>query len=198
MAVNRTVLIGSLAFAVVVSLVGGYALSRSDDGDATSVNDDITVSSNGVFVEPGIAVNKPVQGKALPIVQLVATDGSPVSTSELLGQPLVINVWATSCEACKKEMPALAQMHAEFGDQVRFVGINQFANNDIALAFANDKGVRYELLSDLDGEFVTALGITGLPYTLFVASDGTIVSQKGIALDADDLRKTITESLLTP
>ena len=198
MAVNRTVLIGSLAFAVVVSLVGGYALSRSDDGDATSVNDDITVSSNGVFVEPGIAVNKPVQGKALPIVQLVATDGSPVSTSELLGQPLVINVWATSCEACKKEMPALAQMHAEFGDQVRFVGINQFANNDIALAFAKDKGVRYELLSDLNGEFVTALGITGLPYTLFVAPDGTIVSQKGIALDADALRSTITEKLLTP
>lgn len=195
---NRTVLVGSLAVAVVVSLVGGYALSRSDDNGTTSPNDDITVTSNGVFVEPGIAVNKPVQGKALPIVQLVATDGSPVSTSELLGQPLVINVWATSCEACKKEMPALAQMHTEFGDHVRFVGINQFANNDIALAFANDKGVRYELLSDLDGEFVTALGITGLPYTLFVAPDGTIVSQKGIALDADDLRRTITESLLTP
>ena len=194
MAVKRTVLIGSLAFAVVVSLAGGYALSRGDD--TTSPDDDITVTSNGTFVEPGIAVNKPVQGKPLPTVQLVAIDGSHVSTSELLGQPLVINVWATSCEACKREMPALAQMHAEFGDQVRFIGINQFANNDIALAFAKDKGVRYELLSDLDGEFVTALGITGLPYTLFVAPDGTIVSQKGIALDVDTLRSTIIEKLV--
>ena len=198
MALNRTVLVGSLAVAVVVSLVGGYALSGGDDNDTTSRDDDITITSNGVFVEPGIAVNKPVQGKPLPNVQLVGTDGVHVSTTELLGQPLLINVWATSCEACKKEMPALAQMHAEFGDRVRFVGINQFANNDIALAFAKDKGVRYELLSDLNGEFVTALGITGLPYTLFVAPDGTIVSQKGIALDADTLRSTITESLLTP
>ena len=149
-----------------------------------------------MYVEPGIPTNAVVQGKPLPDVALVATDGTKVSTRDLIGTPLVINVWATSCEACKREMPALAQMHAEFGEQVRFIGINQFANNDIALAFAKDKGVRYELLSDLDGEFVTALGITGLPYTLFVAPDGTIVSQKGIALDVDTLRSTIIEKLV--
>ena len=111
---------------------------------------------------------------------------------------MVLNVWATTCEACKKEMPALAQLNAEFGDRVRFIGVNQFANNETALSFARDKGVRYELLSDQNGELVSALGVAGLPYTLFVSADGTIVAQKGIALTADTIRTTINTSLVAP
>ncbi len=193
-AVNRRVLVGSLAAAVIISVVGGYALSRGND--ASTANDTVTITSNSTFTEPGIAVNKPVQGKPLPTVQLVANDGTKVSTASLLGKPLVLNVWATTCEACKKEMPALAQMHTEFGDRVNFVGVNQFANDATALKFARDKGVTYTLLSDQNGELVTALGVTGLPYTLFIAADGTIVAQKGIALTADTIRSTITTSLL--
>ena len=87
-------------------------------------------------------------------------------------------------------------MHQEFGDTVRFVGVNQYANDDIALEFAQSRGVKYELLADLNGEFVSELGITGLPYTLFVAADGTIVAQKGIELSAESLRAMLTDELL--
>ncbi|CAB4870195.1 unannotated protein [freshwater metagenome] len=194
---NRGVLVGSLVVAAVISVAGGYALSRNPTA-STQADDNVTITSNSTFTEPGIAVNTPVQGKALPTVELRDTAGASVSTASLLGKPLVLNVWATSCEACKKEMPALAQLNAEFGDRVRFVGVNQFANDAAALNFARDKGVTYELLSDQDGALVTALGITGLPYTLFVSADGTIVAQKGIALSADTIRSTITSSLLTP
>lgn len=197
MAVNRGVLFGSLGVAAVVSVVGGYALSRNSDPKITA-NDNVTITSNSAFVEPGIAVNRVVRGKKLPTVNLLDNNARSVSTASLLGKPLVLNIWATTCEACKKEMPALAQMHAEFGERVRFIGVNQFANNETALGFARDKGVRYELLSDENGELITALGVAGLPYTLFISPDGTIVAQKGIALDTDTLRSTINASLLAP
>lgn len=197
MAVNRGVLMGSLGVAVVVSLVGGYALSRQSDS-APAANDNITITSNSTFVEPGLAVNKPVQGKKLPTVNLLDGAGTKVSTARFIGQPLVLNVWSTTCEACKKEMPALAQLHADFGGRVRFVGVNQFANDATALAFARDKGVTYELLSDQDGELVSALGVAGLPYTLFVAADGTITAQKGIALSEAAIRSVINDMLGAP
>ncbi len=197
MAVDRRVLAGSLGVAAIVSIGGGYLLSRNSNS-STIANDNVTITSNSTFVEPGLAVNRVVQGKKLPTVDLIDAEGHKVSTASLLGKPMVLNVWATTCEACKKEMPALAQLNAEFGDRVRFIGVNQFANNETALSFARDKGVRYELLSDQNGELVSALGVAGLPYTLFVSADGTIVAQKGIALTADTIRTTINTSLVAP
>lgn len=199
-AVNTRVLVASLATAALVSVAGGYALSRSDDsttGSSSSAEDAITIASNGVYAEPGIPTNAVVQGTHLPTVNLVDTDGNTVSTADLIGQPMLINVWATTCVACKQEMPALAQVDAELGGAVRFIGVNQAENTPSVLAFAQDKGVQYELLADLNGELVSALGITGLPYTLFVAADGTIVAQKGLELDKATIRSTIDSVLLS-
>ncbi len=198
-AVNTRVLAASLAAAALISVAGGYALSKTDDSAATtsSAEDSVSITSTGVYAEPGIPTNAAVEGKALPAVDLVATDGSTVSTRDLIGRPMVINVWATTCVACKQEMPALARVNSELGDAVRFVGVNQAENTDSALAFAKDKGVQYELLSDQNGELVAALGITGLPYTLFVAADGTIVAQKGVELDQPTIRATIESLLLS-
>jgi len=198
-AVNNRVLVGSLAAAVLISIGGGYALSQSgDDASPTAVDDDVTITSNEVFVEPGLPTNDAVEGEPLPTVTLRDAAGNDVSTSQLTGQPLVINVWSTTCEPCRRELPAFAAVHREFGDQVRFVGVNSGDSADEARAFAEEYGVNYESLSDPNGEFLANLGITGLPYTLFIASDGTIVTQKGIELSADNIRTTITDELLRP
>jgi len=194
-AVNTRVLSGSLVAALVISVAGGYALSRSGDSDSDSDSDVAHITPGTITVETGIPTNKAVRGEKLPTVDLTTTNGNDVSTADLTGQPLVINVWAVTCAACKTEMPALARVQADLGDTVRFIGVNTAKNDSSALAFAADKGVKYELLSDINGKFTTALGITGLPYTLFVAADGTIVAQKGIALDEADIRATIASAL---
>ena len=194
MSVNRRAMVYSLAAAALISVVGGYLVSRSND--PRQADDTIEIPAGVTFVEPGIGVNKAVNGTALPDVNITDTLADRVKIRSLIGQPMIINLWATTCEACKRELPVLAKMHQEFGDKVRFIGLNQFVNDATALDFAHSRGVRYELMSDLDGEFVSELGITGLPYTLFVAADGTIVAQKGVALSEEALRTTITESLL--
>ena len=85
-------------------------------GDATqlpsayALDDDITLPSAGTFTEPGLG-NDLVEGEKLPNVDAVRDPaGNEVSTADLVGQPLVINVWATSCAPCKEEMPALARI----------------------------------------------------------------------------------------
>lgn len=193
MAVNTRVLAGSLVAALVISVAGGYALSRAGDSDADS--DEARITPGTITVETGIPTNKDVHGDKLPTVNLTDLKGDTVSTASLVGHPLVINVWAVTCAACKTEMPALARVQADLGETVRFIGVNTAENDASALAFAADKGVKYQLLSDINGELTGALGITGLPYTLFVAADGTIVAQKGIALDEAGIRATIASAL---
>jgi thiol-disulfide isomerase/thioredoxin len=192
-AVNTRVLAGSLAAAVLISVGGGYMLSRSDDSES----DTAPLPNETLLLEPRIPTNDVVEGEKLPAVNLVDVDGNSISTADLVGHPLVINVWSVTCEACKTEMPALSRVQTDVGDAVRFVYVNTLENNDIALNFAKDKGVLTDIYSDHDGELTGALGITGLPYTLFVTADGTIAAQKGIALDEAAIRTTIAETLVS-
>jgi thiol-disulfide isomerase/thioredoxin len=195
MAGHRRLFVGSILAAIVVSVLGGWLLSRDDDdtGGIAAV-DDIVLAKPGTSQIPSIGTNAPVQGTSLPTVDLSTNDGGTVGTTDLLGQPLVINVWNSTCGPCKKELPAFAAVHAEYGDQVRFVGVNTLDVPEVNESFARERGVQYELLRDVDGAFTDAVGIATQPVTLFVAADGTIVRQTGV-LDEATLQQYVDELL---
>ena len=185
-------LVASLAAALVVSVVGGWALSRSgDDADEPL---DAVLETPGTAQVPGIETNDQVDGDPLPSVDLFTNDGVAISTDELRGRPLVINLWYSTCEPCKRELPAFAEVQAEFGDRVRFVGVNPQDVPETNESFARERGVQYELLLDRDGAFTVQLGVARFPSTFFVGADGTIVRQSGV-LDEDDLRTYVEELL---
>lgn len=192
-AVDKRVMFSLVGVAALVSVVGGWAISRSDG--SPSASDDIVMDTAGVVPPPGIGTNAPVQGDPLPVVDLVATGGAKLSTAELLGEPLVINIWYAGCPPCQKEMPDLALVHQELGESVRFVGIDTQDPEATMLQFARDHGVGYELYRDPDGVFTSAVGIATAPVTLLVRADGTIVKQTGV-LDAAKLRSLIDEYLV--
>ena len=190
------VLVASLAAALVVSVVGGWALSRS--GDDTSNADgpplDAVLETPGTAQIPSIETNPQVSGDQLPVVELETNGGEAISTSELLGQPMVINYWYSTCAPCKKELPAFATVHAEFGDRVRFVGVNPLDTPEMNESFARERGVQYELLRDPGDQYGSTIGIATAPFTLFVAADGSIVRQTGV-LDEAELRTYVEELL---
>ncbi|MFM2073611.1 MAG: hypothetical protein RLZZ623_3875 [Actinomycetota bacterium] len=192
MAVNRRVLGISITAAIAVSVVGGYALSRSND--TSTASDDVVLDTPGIEQIPAIGANANVEGVPLPIVDLVDNNGTVISTADLIGQPLIINYWFSTCAPCKKELPDFASVHADLGDQIRFVGVNPVDTPEVNESFAHDRGVRYELLRDPDGAFTDAVGIANAPVTLFIAADGTIVRQTA-SLDAATLRADALELL---
>jgi thiol-disulfide isomerase/thioredoxin len=95
---------------------------------------------------------------------------------------------------CKRELPAFAAFHAELGDHIRFVGVNNLDSPDVNESFARERGVGYELLRDVNDGFASTVGIATLPVTLFVDADGTIVRQTGV-LEEDELREYAEELL---
>lgn len=192
--VRKRLLLGSLATAAVASVAVGWAISRAgheSDADETVVID----GGNGPLQPPSIETNAVVKGDPLPEVDVQTVDGSDIAVRSLIGQPMVINVWGSTCVPCKKELPDFAAAHLTYGDRVRFVGIDYLPPSDREENFARDKGVQYELLYDANGEFINDVGIAAFPVTLFVNADGTIVRQTGL-LDEAKIVQYIESDLL--
>jgi peroxiredoxin len=191
--VDKRVLFASLAVAAaVVTTVGIAAAMR---GDSTDPIDDVTISTPG-DLSPTIGTNAVLSGRSIPALDIRTVDGNTLSTANLLGRPLVINLWYSTCGPCKRELPAFAEAHAVYGDTVRFVGINPSALEPKSEdKFARDKGVQYELYYDPDGEIASQLGIATMPQTLFVDTSGKILDQTG-ELTAEKLEELIRATLL--
>lgn len=131
------------------------------------------------------------KGTSLNGVPFTASDGRQVTLSDLGGTPLVVNLWATWCGPCLKEMPAFDQVAGEQGDRVHLIGINVADSPADAAAFAADLGVSYDQFTDPDGALSTALSVTGLPATAFIDADGTLIEVHQGAYTAQELTAAI-------
>ncbi|MEO5722927.1 MAG: TlpA disulfide reductase family protein [Ilumatobacteraceae bacterium] len=191
MRLRKRLLFSSLAVALVASVAIGYVISDRDTSDGS---DSVLLDTAHNLDQP-LNTNAAVQGKSLPNAEVKTEQGDTFQTADLLGQPLIVNIWTSTCLPCAKEMPDLVAAHREFGDRVRFVGIDTVPASSVEITFAKNAGVDYELFYDGDGRFVTAAGISTQPVTLFVRADGTIIKQTG-QLDAATLHDTITNELL--
>ncbi len=114
---------------------------------------------------------------ALPSLELTClTDGEPFDLASLEG-PAVVNLWASWCEPCREELPLLARLDEEAGDAVQVLGIDVADRApEKALQLAEDSGVAYPQLFDPDQLTRAPLGVQGLPQTVFVDAQGTMVA----------------------
>ena len=110
------------------------------------------------------------QAKPSPPIVAQALDGSSVKLADLKGQVVVVNLWATWCAPCVKEMPTLAKLQAAYaGQPVKVLAISLDKGQpdvDKAKAFIADK----RPLDFYHGDYALAFAITpateGLPTTL--------------------------------
>ena len=130
----------------------------------------------------------------LPSVELTAAGEATVSTDDLIGKPLVINFWYSACPPCANELKYFAAVHEQYGDRVRFVGVNAIDTVEEMTEFAAERGVTYELFQDPLAELQTEMRLTSFPTTLFVAADGSIVDRTGV-LDEASLEAEVLELL---
>ena len=181
------------SLAVAALLVVAFAVVSSNGGD-DELDAQLTDSRAVIaFPDDGLA-NEDLQGDPLPLVTLGDRDGNDIDTASFLGQPLVVNFWFADCPPCAKELPDFAEAHAEFGDQVRFIGVNPRDSIEKMERFASERGVNYELYRDDFAEFTDAISAVNFPITLFVTPEGRIIEQTGV-IEAVDLRTEIKELL---
>lgn len=103
--------------------------------------------------------------------------GTSVRLSGLTGTPTLINLWASWCKPCRDELPLLARADKAYGNNLRILGVDfDDAAPDAALELAEHSGVTYPLLVDRRADTKTPLKVIGLPQTVFVDAQGTMVA----------------------
>ncbi len=116
------------------------------------------------------------QTQGLPDVALTDLNEQPVSLDALTrGQPTVVNLWATWCPPCIREMPVLEQAQDRYSG-VNFVFANQGEHPETIRHFLNEQNLTLDhVLSDRQGGFGHVTGSQGLPTTLFYNAQGKLV-----------------------
>jgi cytochrome c biogenesis protein CcmG, thiol:disulfide interchange protein DsbE len=128
----------------------------------------------GLRENPGTEIGGavPLSGPA-PDFAVTTLDGTPLKLSDLRGQFVVINVWASWCVPCRQESAELNRAYARYqGRGVTFVGI---AWNDLesdARKFVQEYRVPYPVALDQAGRVSIDYGITGVPETFVVDREG--------------------------
>ncbi|MFM8310689.1 MAG: TlpA family protein disulfide reductase [Ilumatobacteraceae bacterium] len=129
-------------------------------------------------------------------VELAGVGGASASLADFAGTALVVNLWATWCAPCVAEMPAFDAVAADLaagGSEITVLGVNVGDSAEEAASFASELGVSYPILTDPDGRLSTALGVTGLPATAFIAADGGLVGIHSGAYTEPQLQAAIAE-----
>lgn len=111
----------------------------------------------------------------LPPLTLFSVQGQPVQTAQaFLGQPVIINLWASWCPPCVREMPLLEDAAMNWPD-VQVVAINQGEDSQTVDHFLAEQQLDLPLvLLDRDGQMGDLIGSHALPTTLFFNSDGSL------------------------
>jgi len=117
-----------------------------DDHKRSSIRRWILVSLGALaLAAAGLALFRPAvgegeAGRRAPSFELPYLDREgTLSSEELEGKPVVINLWASWCGPCREETPALEAMWKKYKDRVTIVGVNVRDHKDRALAFAADE-----------------------------------------------------------
>ena len=112
----------------------------------------------------------------LPNVAASTLDGEPVALADRTGRPVVLNLWATWCPPCRREMPVFEDA-AKRHPGVEFVLLNQGEDAATVRDFLERQGLELhgDVLLDPHSQAMSATGTRGLPTTLFFDANGHLV-----------------------
>ncbi|MGA9659386.1 MAG: TlpA disulfide reductase family protein, partial [Asticcacaulis sp.] len=111
-------------------------------------------------------------GQPAPDVVLAQLDGTPQRLGDTGGKLEVVNLWATWCPPCRREMPLLAKLSHDRPD-VTFSFVNQGESAETVRAFLAGQNLKLSrVLLDRDAAIPRYYATAGVPVTLFLTPDG--------------------------
>ena len=123
-----------------------------------------------------VKANADLTGKAAADFKLSAMDGKEFSLSALRGKVVLIDFWATWCAPCRKDLPALEKIYADFRDRgLVMIGMNVGEGQDTVSKFIQQTKLSYPIILAGDMNVLESYSVTAFPTLVLVDRDGKIV-----------------------
>ena len=161
-----------LTFTLSLALSGTLLLAACDRGqDEPAQEQGALEEGKGSFAGE---VDRSRAGELLPAIALNGTDGSQLNSAALQGTPILINLWATWCAPCIKEMPMLDDVAGEYGDSLRVIMISQDMQGAKVVTpfFEEQQFAHLQPWLDPSSEAMDALSTNVLPTTVMYDETG--------------------------
>ena len=153
------------------------------------------------------ATSSTSENKAIQAFDFTAMDkdGKTVKLSDFKGKKVYINMWASWCGPCMREIPELEKTYQKLKDNKDIVFLSMTSPNDaefknqspqdkgkdVILNKAKELGVTYPVLFDVNDRFIINYAIRSFPTHIFINSDGTIGNRIAGAVTEESLTKEI-------
>ena len=135
------------------------------------------------------------QRQMAPDFTVYDLEGNAHKLSDFQGMPVVLNFWASWCGPCKSEMPDFEEKYQVYGDQVQFLIVNLTDGSQETVATASSyvasQGYSFPVYFDTDMDAAYRYGVSAIPVTYFIDSEGALVTYRKGMISAEVLQKGI-------
>jgi len=164
----------AVAIIAVVAAVAYFGLSRTDQGGEITANLAATAPISG-SVQNFTILPEPVPA---PAIAFETETGEAVTMADLEGGLVLVNFWATFCGPCIRELPSLEALAAEFADDgltVALLSQDHAGWEQINVYLTRLNISTPDSYLDVAKKFAGALGVSSLPVTALIDTNGNIV-----------------------
>ena len=167
-------------YAIIVMVVVGFFASVYACGSATDASrGDTKLEKLAVGEMSGMDFS--FQGERAPDSAFIGPDGKDISIADFRGKVVVLNLWATWCAPCEREMPSLAALQSARGNdtfEVVALSIDELSERDFVEGELEKlTGGVLVFYQTKDLEILKTLGVVGFPTTIIYAADGTEIAR---------------------
>jgi len=153
-----------------------------------------------VAMVTALTVNKSYAQAAKKPVDFTLKDinGNTVKLSDYRGKVVVVDVWATWCGYCVRELPDLVQLQKDFEKNkvpAQVIGISMDDNRSIVKPFVTQRGINYPILLGTDAAVKTMGRVMGYPTKFIINKNGVVVETLVGARSYEVLKSTVEKYL---
>ncbi len=145
----------------------------------------------------------PAEEKPKPLIEsapdftLESLEGGKVSMSELKGNPVFLNFWASWCTPCREEMPDIDKIYRTYRKKgLRVYAVNSRESRRVIEKFKENTGVDIPILLDKTGSVSKLYRVFGLPVSYFIHRDGKVAASVIGKMTYEDMESHAKEILL--
>jgi thiol-disulfide isomerase/thioredoxin len=134
-----------------------------------------------------------------PEISVTDLDGKPIALGDFKGKFVLLNLWATWCQPCIKEMPSLVDLQKKLGSALTVVAVSEDHGGEVIVKLFVEKLGLGTLKVGLDPKStaVRAFEARGLPSSFLIGADGKVLGKVEGAADwsSEQLRAAIAKYL---